>query len=152
MLCCRRLLAEEDDAGGPGPLSQAAGDEGQELYTAGAVEAEGFKGKFNQYLIRKVRIADLTSDRIMQLPDTLPQCIASGKIQVVDVSCASPGCMLAGLSILPCDLTQHHYALCAPFQLVLTLACSSRQDCVLSHAWRCVLRPAMCVLAGWHVP
>lgn len=50
----RRLLAEEDDAAGPGPISQAAGEEGQELYQAGAVEAEGFKGKFNQYLIRKV--------------------------------------------------------------------------------------------------
>jgi len=49
-----RLLAEEDDAAGPGPISQAAGEEGQELYQAGAVEAEGFKGKFNQYLIRKV--------------------------------------------------------------------------------------------------
>jgi hypothetical protein len=52
--CYLRLLAEEDNAGGPGPVSQAAGDQGQELYTAGAVEAEGFKGKFNQYLIRKV--------------------------------------------------------------------------------------------------
>lgn len=49
-----RLLAEEDDAAGPGPISAAAGEEGAELYSPGAVEAEGFKGKFNQYLIRKV--------------------------------------------------------------------------------------------------
>ncbi len=55
-LVCR-LLAEEDDAAGPGPISRAAGEEGQELYQAGAVEAEGFKGKFNQYLIRKVSMA-----------------------------------------------------------------------------------------------
>ena len=64
--CCRavaalRLLAEEDDAAGPGPISAAAGPDGQELYTAGAVESEGFKGKFNQYLIRKVciRLCDM---------------------------------------------------------------------------------------------
>jgi hypothetical protein len=56
MISCR-LLAEEDDAAGPGPISRAAGEEGEELYQAGAVEAEGFKGKFNQYLIRKVRTA-----------------------------------------------------------------------------------------------
>lgn len=54
VMCVCRLLAEEDDAAGPGPVSQAAGEEGQELYQPGAVEAEGFKGKFNQYLIRKV--------------------------------------------------------------------------------------------------
>jgi hypothetical protein len=52
-LSCR-LLAEEEDAAGPGPISQAAGPDVQELYQAGAVESEGFKGKFNQYLIRKV--------------------------------------------------------------------------------------------------
>jgi hypothetical protein len=57
LVVSHRLLAEEDDAAGPGPISRAAGEEGEELYQAGAVESEGFKGKFNQYLIRKVRIA-----------------------------------------------------------------------------------------------
>lgn len=51
-----RLLAEEDVAAGPGPISAAAGDDGAELYTAGGVEAAGFDAaKFNLYLVRKVR-------------------------------------------------------------------------------------------------
>ncbi|WIA18097.1 hypothetical protein OEZ85_009575 [Tetradesmus obliquus] len=50
-----RLLAEEDVAAGPGPISAAAGDDGAELYTAGGVEAAGFDAaKFNLYLVRKV--------------------------------------------------------------------------------------------------
>jgi hypothetical protein len=58
VLCCRRLLAEEDVAAGPGPISAAAGDDGAELYTAGGVEAAGFDAaKFNLYLVRKVRAA-----------------------------------------------------------------------------------------------
>eukprot|EP00878_Enallax_costatus_P032447 GHUV01035657.1.p1 GENE.GHUV01035657.1~~GHUV01035657.1.p1 ORF type:complete len:287 (+),score=54.57 GHUV01035657.1:112-972(+) len=50
-----RLLAEEDVSSGPGPVSAAAGDDGEELYTPGAIEAAGFdKQKFNLYIIRKV--------------------------------------------------------------------------------------------------
>jgi hypothetical protein len=56
--CSCRLLAEEDVAAGPGPISAAAGDDGAELYTAGGVEAAGFDAaKFNLYLVRKVRAA-----------------------------------------------------------------------------------------------
>eukprot|EP00879_Flechtneria_rotunda_P027676 GHRR01029657.1.p1 GENE.GHRR01029657.1~~GHRR01029657.1.p1 ORF type:complete len:344 (+),score=121.23 GHRR01029657.1:363-1394(+) len=49
-----RLLAEEDVSGGPGLVSEAAGDDGAELYSPSGVEAAGFPGKLNLYLIRKV--------------------------------------------------------------------------------------------------
>ncbi|KAF8061990.1 hypothetical protein HT031_004250 [Scenedesmus sp. PABB004] len=50
-----RLLAEEDVAAGPGAVSAAAGEAGEELYAPGGVEAAGFEpAKLNLYLIRKV--------------------------------------------------------------------------------------------------
>jgi hypothetical protein len=72
LCCCRRLLAEEDVAAGPGPVSAAAGDDGAELYTAGGVEAAGFDAaKFNLYLVRKVRAWQLAS----QLVSNQQQCV-----------------------------------------------------------------------------
>eukprot|EP00775_Hariotina_reticulata_P005352 gene5352-5588_t len=49
-----RLLAEEDFSSGPGQIREAAGDDGYDLYSPGGVEAAGFAGKLNLYLIRKV--------------------------------------------------------------------------------------------------
>ena len=52
-----RLLAEENAAGGPSPLADAAGAEGHELFKAGDIEAAGMAGKMQMFLIRKVRLS-----------------------------------------------------------------------------------------------
>lgn len=54
-----RALAEEDVASGPGAVAEAAGQAGQQLYTAGTAQ-----GNLNAYLTRK---AGMYADVVEQL-------------------------------------------------------------------------------------
>lgn len=112
----RRLLAEEDVAGGPGPVSAAAGDDGAELYSPGGVEAAGFGGKLNLYIIRKVCWRSCSSTAPCGWLLWLLRLHCGGKLDGVHLSGERGDCSSvapAGHSAHAHDAAQQHGTSCA---------------------------------------
>lgn len=79
-----RMLAEEDqEAGkdGPRPIATAAGPDGEAVFKAGDVEAAGFGGKMQVYIIRKIGmfpdVCEALSQSHIQKGDTTSALVAS---------------------------------------------------------------------------
>jgi hypothetical protein len=153
-----RLLAEEDVAAGPGPISAAAGDDGAELYTAGGVEAAGFDAaKFNLYLVRKVRAGSSNCSAADVAVNASYMCVACVQdsllgLQKVQQQAPRPGMSFRAQGFLKeCCRGAHACDLCSTTSRQLDdllagiLVCDNDQHASCITHWRRWACSLMCV-------